>query len=422
MANHTMKLFSYFLIVIVLISLFFLFSVTEINFYEMYGSFLGMLFFMVILTAAQQLPVTLPSQAEVTVDFAIVLSIIVIFGSKVSILLVFLSTLFTELKRRKIMPLQKSVFNIALYIIMVGTAGFVYEITGGVPGQIDLNREIFRIVVLIFTYLLTNVGIVTIAVSLLENETTYFTFYNNFKWALPNYLALAPLGILLAVIYINIGISGVLLFLVPLLAARHSFQLYMNMRKVYLDTIQALATAIETKDPYTHGHSDRVAKYSLIIAEEMKLSGEFITQLHYAALLHDIGKIGIPEEILNKPKNLSEEEYEVVKQHPILGASIVEKLEFLAQPATFIKSHHERLNGTGYPQGLKEKEIPLGAAILAVADTFDALTSDRPYRKAWSAKAALEEIEKVSGVEFKSEVVEALKNALKKGSIKIDAC
>ena len=290
------------------------------------------------------------------------------------------------------------------------------------PGQIDLNREIFRIVVLIFTYLLTNVGIVTIAVSLLENETTYFTFYNNFKWALPNYLALAPLGILLAVIYINIGISGVLLFLVPLLAARHSFQLYMNMRKVYLDTIQALATAIETKDPYTHGHSDRVAKYSLIIAEEMKLSGEFITQLHYAALLHDIGKIGIPEEILNKPKNLSEEEYEVVKQHPILGASIVEKLEFLAQPATFIKSHHERLNGTGYPQGLKEKEIPLGAAILAVADTFDALTSDRPYRKAWSAKAALEEIEKVSGVEFKSEVVEALKNALKKGSIKIDAC
>ena len=275
---------------------------TEINFYEMYGSFLGMLFFMVILTAAQQLPVTLPSQAEVTVDFAIVLSIIVIFGSKVSILLVFLSTLFTELKRRKIMPLQKSVFNIALYIIMVGTAGFVYEITGGVPGQIDLNREIFRIVVLIFTYLLTNVGIVTIAVSLLENETTYFTFYNNFKWALPNYLALAPLGILLAVIYINIGISGVLLFLVPLLAARHSFQLYMNMRKIYLDTIQALATAIETKDPYTHGHSDRVAKYSLIIAEEMKLSGEFITQLHYAALLHDIGKIGIPEEILNKPK------------------------------------------------------------------------------------------------------------------------
>ena len=131
----------------------------------------------------------------------------------------------------------------------------------------------------------------------------------------------------------------------------------MNMRKVYLDTIQALATTIEAKDPYTHGHSDRVAKYSLIIAEEMNLSADFIDMLKYAALLHDIGKIGVSEEILNKPGKLSENEFNQVKHHAELGASIVEKLDFLSKSATFIKFHHERLNGSGYPKVYAE-DIP----------------------------------------------------------------
>ena len=319
------------------------------------------------------------------------------------------------------MPLYKSIFNINLYVIIVGVASFIYNKIGGIPGQINLNQDILRIIILIFAYLFVNVSLVTIALSLLENKRSYLIFFNNFKWALPNYIALAPLGILLALIYLNIGVLGVLLFLIPLLTARHSFQLYMNMRKVYLDTIQALATTIEAKDPYTHGHSDRVAKYSLIIAEEMNLSGDFINMLKYAALLHDIGKIGIPEQILNKPGKLSESEFNKVKQHPELGASIVEKLDFLSKPATFIKSHHERLNGSGYPQGLCGEDIPLGAAILAVADAFDAMTTDRPYRKAWSVNETMAEIEKNSGIQFKAEVVQALKDSIEKGRIKINA-
>ncbi len=421
MTKPTIKSFRYFFIFTFLLSFLFLSTVISVELNLIYNSLFSLLFFGGILTAAQQLPVALPFQAEVTVDFAVLLSIILIFGSKISILLVFLSTVITEYKRRKTMPFYKSVFNINLYVIMVGAASLVYERLGGIPGQIDLNHDILRVIILISTYLFVNVSLVTIALSLLENERSYLIFFNNFKWALPNYIALAPLGILLAVIYMSIGILGVVLFLIPLLTARHSFQLYMNIRKVYLDTIQVLATTIETKDPYTHGHSDRVARYSLIIAEEMNLPGDFINMLKYAALLHDIGKIGIPEEILNKPGKLSEIEFNKVKQHPELGASIVEKLDFLAKPATFIKSHHERLNGSGYPQGLCGEDIPLGAAILAVADAFDAMTTDRPYRKAWSVNDAMTEIEKNAGIQFKSEVVQALKNSLAKERIKINA-
>ncbi|MCR4431677.1 MAG: HD-GYP domain-containing protein [Tepidanaerobacteraceae bacterium] len=207
----------------------------------------------------------------------------------------------------------------------------------------------------------------------------------------------------------------------PLLIARHSFQLYMNMRKIYLETIQALATAIEAKDPYTKGHSERVALYASIIAEEMNLSEDFLNTLNFAALLHDIGKIGIPDEILNKPGKLSEEEFDKIKTHPVLGANIVKKIDFLAQASSYIRFHHERQNGRGYPEGLEGDAIPLGAAILAVADAFDAMTSNRPYRSAWSLEDTLNEIERNSGIQFKSDVVEALKNAIKKGRISLNA-
>jgi putative nucleotidyltransferase with HDIG domain len=420
MKKYSRQFFMYFF-VIVIVALYLLFySMTSINLGDIRSPG-GILLFTGLLIFAQQLPVPLPEKAEVTVDFAIVLSSLLIFGTKTSILMVFLSSLITEIKRIKIMSFYKAVFNISLYVVMAGVGGFVFEKLGGIPGEINLYRDLQGIMVLTFTYLFVNVCLVTVALSLIEKEPVSRIFFNNFKWALPNYLALAPLGILLAIIFLNIGALGILLFLVPLLVARHSFKLYMDMRKVYLDTIQALATALEAKDPYTRGHSERVARYSSIIAEEMNLPQDVINNLNFAALLHDIGKIGIPETILNKPGKLSEDEFSKIKTHPILGASIVEKIDFLARASSFIKFHHEKQNGSGYPAGLQGEEIPLGAAILAVADAFDALTSDRPYRKAWSVEETLIEIERNSNIQFKPEVVDALKSAVKKGRIKVNA-
>lgn len=378
--------------------------------------------FVFLAAIAEILPISLPKNAEVTVGFAIFMGSILVLGMKSSVWAALLVAAFEEIKsKRLVRNFYNSLINISVYIIMVGISGYVYETIGGVPGKINLLKGIVPILALVFTYLFINVSLITLALSILQKEHILSIFSTNFKWALPNYLALAPLGILLAIIYINVGSPGILLFLVPLLIARHSFQLYMNMRKIYLETIQALATTIEAKDPYTRGHSERVAKYSTIIAEEMNLSEDFLNTLNFAALLHDIGKIGIPDEILNKPGKLSEDEFEKIKIHPALGASIVKKIDFLASASSFIRFHHERLNGDGYPDGLKGEDIPLGAAILAVADSFDALTSDRPYRRAWGIEETVKEIEKNSGTQFKPEVVQALKQALKKGRIKVDA-
>ncbi|MDI3481806.1 MAG: hypothetical protein PWQ97_1461 [Tepidanaerobacteraceae bacterium] len=369
---------------------------------------------------AEILSINLPKYGEVTVGFAILMASILVLGTKASIWVAFMAALFSELKNVFKKPFYKSLCNISVYVIMVGASGYIYEFLGGIPGNVNLYYDFFPIVVLIFTYLIINVSLITLGFSILNGEHLLNIFSSNFKWALPNYLALAPLGILLAIIYLNVGSPGVFLFLVPLLIARHSFQLYMNMRKIYLETIQALATAIEAKDPYTKGHSERVALYASIIAEEMNLSEEFVNTLNFAALLHDIGKIGIPDEILNKPGKLSEDEFDKIKTHPVLGANIVKKIDFLAQASSYIRYHHERQNGRGYPDGLEGDAIPLGAAILAVADAFDAMTSNRPYRNAWSLEDTLREIERNSGIQFRPDVVQALKNAVKKGRISLN--
>jgi response regulator RpfG family c-di-GMP phosphodiesterase len=156
-------------------------------------------------------------------------------------------------------------------------------------------------------------------------------------------------------------------------------ELYKHMQDTYLGTIQTLARAIDAKDPYTRGHSDRVTRYAVKIAKEMNLSESTIRNIEYSALIHDIGKIGIQEAILTKKGKLSKTEYEIVKMHPLIGESIITPVKFLNGIAPLILYHHERFDGKGYLEGLRGESIPLGARIISVADAFDAMTSDRPY-------------------------------------------
>ncbi|WP_159431513.1 HD-GYP domain-containing protein [Caldanaerovirga acetigignens] len=372
--------------------------------------------FILLALLAELLPVKLMNDAEVTVGFAVYMGSILVLGYSLSVLVAVISATLSQIEHKLYKDaIVKKILNVGLYTIMVGGSGYIYEKLGGIPGIINLKSNFLPLVALILSYFLLNVGIMTIGLSIFFKKPLKYIFTTTFKWALPNYIALAPLGILLAVIYINIGALGLILFLIPLLIARHSFKLYMDMKKVYLETIQALASAIEAKDLYTKGHSERVAKLAVAIAEELKMDNDLISNLHYAALLHDIGKIGIPEPILNKPCKLSEEEFAKIKVHPELGANIVKKVDFLLQASFFIRYHHERLSGSGYPEGLKGEEIPLGAQIIAVADVFDALTTDRPYRGAMTVEEAICEIEQAAGVDFRPDVVSALKRVLEKG-------
>jgi putative nucleotidyltransferase with HDIG domain len=188
--------------------------------------------------------------------------------------------------------------------------------------------------------------------------------------------------------------------------ALENAKLYEDMKSLFISTVSSLANAIDAKSPWTKGHSERVMNIAAEIAQEMGLSELFVEQIKIAGLLHDIGKIGILEALLEKPDKISDEEFPPMLQHPEKGVAILSPIEQLKDILPAIRHHHERFNGTGYPDGLKSEEIPLQARIVAVADAFDAMVSDRPYKKGLSVQKALQVLEKGAGSQFDPVVVQ----------------
>jgi len=189
--------------------------------------------------------------------------------------------------------------------------------------------------------------------------------------------------------------------------AINNARLYEEQQQTYLNTVQALVSAIEASDAYTRGHSERVTRYSLALARHIDVNPESIRRLEQAGILHDIGKIGIGTYLLHKEGKLSGEDIEILRQHPTIGVRILEPIRFLTGVREIIEQHHERFDGKGYPRGLAAQEISIEARILAVADTYDAMTSDRPYRKALSHETAINEIRACAGSQFDPEVAGA---------------
>jgi HD-GYP domain-containing protein (c-di-GMP phosphodiesterase class II) len=177
-------------------------------------------------------------------------------------------------------------------------------------------------------------------------------------------------------------------------------RLHQSVVDGYKATIRALAAAVDVKDPYTRGHSQRVTTYALLGGASMSLSRKQLEVLEYAGILHDIGKIGIPDAILNKPASLTAEERRIIQQHSLIGANIINDIPFLSAVRALILYHHERYDGTGYPAGLKGNGIPIGARLLAIADAYDTMTTDRAYRRALPVEQALNELVRCSGTQF----------------------
>jgi HD-GYP domain-containing protein (c-di-GMP phosphodiesterase class II) len=188
-------------------------------------------------------------------------------------------------------------------------------------------------------------------------------------------------------------------------------------RQLFIGTVKALAAAIDGKDPYTRGHSERVSRFSVAIAQGMDLSDDEIEKIRISALLHDVGKIGIDDKILKKPAALTDDEYEIMKQHPQKGFKIMSQIPAMKEFLAGMYMHHEMINGAGYPQGLKGDEIPLMARIVSVADTFDAMTTDRPYQRAMKFDDALERIKSFVGTRYDEQVVAAFAAACESGQI-----
>ena len=192
-------------------------------------------------------------------------------------------------------------------------------------------------------------------------------------------------------------------------------------RELFVGSIRMLAAAIDEKDPYTRGHSGRVAKYSTVIAQEMKMSAEELDKLKISALLHDVGKIGVDDRVLKKPGSLTPDEFDIMKTHTTKGANIMRPVSQLKDMLPGIELHHEHMDGRGYPYGLSGPQIPLMARIIAVADTLDAMTTNRPYQSAMDLEYALGRIKALTGSKFDQAVVNALESAVKSGKIRLSA-
>ncbi len=193
-----------------------------------------------------------------------------------------------------------------------------------------------------------------------------------------------------------------------------NIELFNNLQSFYFEMIQALARAIDAKDAYTYDHADRTRKYAKKIALRMNLPSSIIKNIEFAALMHDIGKIGISDNILLKKEHLTVEETEAIKKHSVIGYNILEPVQFLKSVAPMVLYHQEWYNGKGYPEGLEKEEIPLGARIISVIDSYDAMTSDRPYRKAMSQEKAVSELKKGAEIQFDPKVVNIFIDILEK--------
>lgn len=368
-------------------------------------------FFIILSAIAEFMPVDLPIGGRVTIGFPIDFMVILVYGPAFAVCVTFLGEILGELFNRKSIW-YKTLFNASQYALSAGIAGMVYQGLGGIAGATNLSNYIIPAAICAVVYYLINSNLFMIVISIAEEVSILSVWKNRIRGIIATYIALAPIGFVMAMVYVTMGIWGIILFFFPLILARRSFELYTKMRKVYLDTIRALAAAIDAKDPYTKGHSERVAKMAVALAQELNLHERDVETIEYTALLHDIGKIGVDERILSKNDGLTSEEFNKIKEHTVTGARIIEPVDFLKDSYKAIYHHHERYNGDGYPNGIKEKDIPLSARIIAVVDAYDAMRSDRPYRKRLSPDKIMKELKEQSGKQFDPEVVKALFSVL----------
>lgn len=312
------------------------------------------------------------------------------------------------------MPPIKTAFNASNIILSVLAAGLAFIRTGGKIGMLSLPGVLLPAVAATIAFFISNCSILLLLFSLDQHTPFFPALFKNLIAFLPNIAASAPLGYFIArFMLMSGGEYLVLLFMLPLMLARYSFVLYLDAKKNYYNMIKTLTAALEAKDPYTEGHSHRVEEYAEMIAKKMHRSSYDIENIKVAALLHDIGKIGIDETILNKPGSLTEEERAVIRTHPQISTNILKNVKLNDVVRTCVLHHHEQYDGMGYPDGTKGDELPIEAYIVGLADAYDAMTSDRPYCKSLSTEQVVHIVREECGKQFHPRTVPAFLEVLK---------
>ena len=359
------------------------------------------------------LSIQLPDRIAMSLAFVVDLAAVEILGPSGAVLVGAAHALFFGR-----MPLVKRLFNGAQAALCCAAAAHVYVLLGGPVGHLD--RTDFPGVLLpasasALTYCLANVALVSVIISASTGTPLATIWRRAVGGVLVAYVGYLPLSIALAGLWTTTaGPLSALLMLVPLLVARELFSQSVEERASYDATVRALMAAVETKDIYTRGHSERVGRGTAMIAHEFGYRGDKLDSVRLAGLLHDLGKLGVRTGVLRKSGKLTDDEYAEVSRHPVHGVRMLADIEFLADALVAVHHHHERLDGRGYPLGLAGDAIPESARIVSVADAFDSMTSTRSYRRSLSVPDAVAELRRCAGTQFDPVFVEALVRAVER--------
>jgi putative nucleotidyltransferase with HDIG domain len=323
------------------------------------------------------------------------------------------------LSLRRGVYLAQRAFNAAMYTLSAFAAGRIYLALGGAVGV--PHRASFPMIIAPFAaaaavHVIVNHGLLSGMLLLLPPPES--ARRARLDVHLPMLLAADPgyatLGLLIAALWSLVGIFAAVLVLIPLFVARWAIGQFAAQERAYAATMAALCQAVETKDFYTRGHSERVSKGAAMLARQVGMHAERVEAIRYAGMLHDVGKLGVPTKVLQKTGPLTEEELAAIQLHPMRGLEIVRQIGFLEEALAGIMHHHERMDGKGYPLGLAAGEIPEFARVIAVADAFDSMTSTRSYRGARKIDEAIAELRKWSGSQFDPVLVDAFVSALER--------
>jgi putative nucleotidyltransferase with HDIG domain len=389
------------------------------------------LLILVLAGLAQRNPVMLFRSSAISVAFAVKIAAYVLFGTPVALwatVVVVAVNAYTP----KPKPARKVLFNLGGMMLSTYLASSTYQLVGGMVPPGAFVPTMLAVAVSAAVYFVVNSVLTATVITLTSSSRFVDVWVQNFAWMPVNYLATAVNGAALALAYQSLGLIGVIVFVLPLGVAWYSFRLYMmkstqlrdrnrelvtmneslqrtsdRLEASHVSVIAALLGSLAAKERSTPGHSAATMQHALAVAKSLGLGPDEVAAVNLGALFHDIGKIGIPEHILQKPSALTAEEWAEMKTHPVIGANLIGEVPNLEKIRPIVLAHHEHYDGTGYPNGLKGDEIPLAAQIISVADTYEAITSTRPYRPALGHNDAVAELRRVAGSQLNPIVVEA---------------
>ncbi|MBO2459043.1 HD-GYP domain-containing protein [Actinomadura violacea] len=350
-------------------------------------------------------------RARVSLSFAASLAGVVLLGPAGAALLG-LSALVTG--QRFFAP-EKRAFNGAQFALSGFCAGTVFDLLGGDRFHPEQSRWVENVIGpflgALVTFVLVNLLLMA-GVLLLSRQAAPRELLHESGQLAVGCLGYGMVGLLIAGLWPRIGAFAAVLVLLPLFIARWAMDQAYAQQQAHAATLAALCQAVETKDYYTRGHSERVSRGSVMIAQEIGMRADRVEAIRYAGMLHDVGKLGVPTKVLQKSGSLTEEEFAAIQLHPMRGLEIVREIGFLDEALAGIMHHHEKVNGRGYPMGLAGDEIPEFARVISVADAFDSMTSTRSYRAARTVAEAVAELRRGMGDHFDPVIVEAFLRAL----------